>query len=178
MAGLLVGAVFYGRGFRGAKIGTGGAEAEASWLRDRPAFVACVVACSLVVAVAAAAWRRTGIRPGVGDGCVGSGGCGGVGVGAGAAAAATRLREVLFFWRRGREEGGWRPRGRDDEAPLLADMSVHDPELAASGVQGSADLEAGADGSGAAGGPVSARWVVAGGVFCFVLFMGVMHLGL
>lgn len=117
VVGLLVGGFFYGRGgLAGAKVSGTGA---------RPALVACTVACSLVLAVAVAAWRRTGSRGGE-DGRGGKGegegeaidGCGG--------GAAARLREIFFRRDRDRDRrrlrrgtatdlgrrggGGWRPR--------------------------------------------------------------------
>ncbi|CAN0058308.1 unnamed protein product, partial [Ectocarpus sp. 13 AM-2016] len=59
--GLLIGGLCYGRGGGGdsgvaAKDGGEGA----SWFDDKPAFVACAAACSVVLSVAVVAWRRTG----------------------------------------------------------------------------------------------------------------------
>ncbi|CAB1118429.1 unnamed protein product [Ectocarpus sp. CCAP 1310/34] len=155
--GLLIGGLCYGRGGRG---GAGVAPKDggegASWFDDKPAFVACAAACSLVLSVAVVAWRRTG-----NDDAIESITVAGCGRTTGAPSVFGRCLRRGRGGSAGRKEafGGGQDDGEGE--PLLAAGSLDAPgtPLSVPAPGESSDVEAGA-GVGADC-PVSSRYLAA-----------------
>lgn len=125
----------------------------ASWFEDKPAFVACAAACSVVLSVAVVAWRRTGNGGAIASETVA--GCGGTLGGLSVFGRRRRLRRG-----RGGSAGRKEVLGGEDVGegePLLAGESLDapGPSSSLSELGGRSDVEAGAGGD--ADCPVSSR---------------------
>ncbi|CBJ32831.1 conserved unknown protein [Ectocarpus siliculosus] len=155
--GLLIGGLCYGRGGGGGSsvVAKDGGEGT-SWFDDKPAFVACAAACSVVLSVAVVAWRRTG-----NDGAIKSETVVGCGRTTGALSVFGRRLRHGKGGSAGRKEAFGEGEDGGEEEPLLAGGSLDAPGPSSSASEPGerTDVEAGAGGG--ADCPVSSRYLAA-----------------